>query len=83
MLLEPSSALPSCDMEGSNRMAGAYGTRAVSHRPGAWAELPRAQHAFDVLGTPRATAAAVAVGRFLGVVYGEHVEASRADRTGS
>ncbi|WP_375487629.1 alpha/beta hydrolase fold domain-containing protein [uncultured Jatrophihabitans sp.] len=46
--------------------------RAVSERPVVWAELPRAQHAFDVFGTPRATAAAEAVARFLGVVYGEH-----------
>ncbi len=36
-----------------------------------YAELPGAQHAFDIAGTPRAAAAAEAVGRFLGVVYGD------------
>ena len=49
--------------------------RAVSRQPVVYAELPRAQHAFDVFGSPRATAAAEAVGRFLGVVYGDHVRA--------
>ena len=48
--------------------------RAASHRPVLHAELlPRAQHAFDVVGTPRAAAAAEAVARFLGVVYGEYL----------
>lgn len=36
-----------------------------------YAELPGAQHAFDIAGTPRGSAAAEAVGRFLGVVYGD------------
>ncbi len=49
--------------------------RAVSQQPVVYAELPRAQHAFDVFGSPRATAAAEAVGRFLGVVYGDYVRA--------
>ena len=36
----------------------------------AYAELPLAQHAFDVLGSVRAVATAQAVERFLGYVYG-------------
>jgi hypothetical protein len=36
-----------------------------------YAELPGATHAFDVFGAPRAVAAAEAVERFLGVVYGD------------
>ncbi len=40
-------------------------------RPVVYAELPGAQHAFDITGSPRALAAAEAVGRFLGVVYGD------------
>ncbi len=47
--------------------------RAISQRPVVYAELPRAQHAFDMFGTPRATFAAQAVGRFLGVAYGDHL----------
>lgn len=47
--------------------------RAASTQPLVYTELPRAQHAFDIFGTPRATAAAEAVARFLGVVYGEHL----------
>ena len=47
--------------------------RAASAEPVVYAELPRAQHAFDVFGTPRATFAAEAVGRFLGVVYGDYL----------
>lgn len=46
--------------------------RAVSTAPVVYAELPHAQHAFDIFGSPRATAAAEAVARFLGVVYGEY-----------
>ncbi|MBE7188672.1 alpha/beta hydrolase [Jatrophihabitans endophyticus] len=52
--------------------------RAVSRNPVGFAELPRAQHAFDAFGSPRATAAAEAVARFLGVVYGDHVRGGRA-----
>jgi acetyl esterase/lipase len=37
----------------------------------AYGELPGAQHAFDVLATPRALSPADAVGRFLSVVYGD------------
>jgi acetyl esterase/lipase len=47
--------------------------RAVSKSPVVYAELPHAQHAFDIFGSPRATAAAEAVARFLGVVYGDYV----------
>jgi acetyl esterase/lipase len=46
--------------------------RAVSEQPVAFAELPDAQHTFDLFSSPRARAAAHAAGRFLGVVYGEH-----------
>ena len=46
---------------------------AISRNPVGYAELPRAQHAFDTFGSPRATAAAEAVARFLGVVYGDHL----------
>jgi acetyl esterase/lipase len=46
--------------------------------PVVYAELPGAQHAFDVFGSPRATAAADAVARFLGVVYGDWARSSRA-----
>lgn len=42
--------------------------------PVVYAELPGAQHAFDIAGSPRALAAAEAVGRFLGVVYGDGLE---------
>jgi acetyl esterase/lipase len=46
--------------------------RQVSEQPVAYAELPDAQHGYDTFSSPRAAAAAEAVGRFLGVVYGEH-----------
>ena len=49
--------------------------REASTQPVVFAELPKAQHAFDIFGTPRATAAAEAVARFLGVVYGDHQRA--------
>jgi acetyl esterase/lipase len=47
--------------------------RPVSGQPVVYAELPRAQHAFDMFGTPRAAFAAEAVGRFLGVAYGDYL----------
>jgi acetyl esterase/lipase len=47
--------------------------RSVARQPVVYAELPRAQHAFDMFGTPRATFAAEAVGRFLGVAYGDYL----------
>jgi dienelactone hydrolase len=46
--------------------------RAASARPVVYAELPRAQHAFDVLGSVRARHAVAAVGDFLGVLYGDY-----------
>jgi acetyl esterase/lipase len=47
--------------------------RAVSERPVVYTELPDAQHSYDTFSSPRAAAAAEAVGHFLGVVYGEHL----------
>ncbi len=43
--------------------------RAHNHQPVCYAELPYAQHAFDVLGSPRAHHTAVAVEQFLAEVY--------------
>ncbi|WP_293052508.1 alpha/beta hydrolase [Mycobacterium sp.] len=43
--------------------------REVSRQPVVYAELPFAQHAFDLFGSPRATHAAVAVEQFLAEVY--------------
>jgi acetyl esterase/lipase len=43
--------------------------REVSRQPVAYAELPFAQHAFDIFGSVRATHAAVAVEQFLAEIY--------------
>ena len=43
--------------------------RAASKSPVAYAELPYAQHAFDIFGSPRAHQSAEAVARFLSWVY--------------
>ncbi len=43
--------------------------REVSTSPVAYAELPGAQHAFDIFGSPRARHSATAIGRFLSWVY--------------
>ncbi|QNI06679.1 alpha/beta hydrolase [Mycobacterium kubicae] len=43
--------------------------RAVSKAPVAYADLPNAQHAFDIFGSPRAHASADAIARFLSWVY--------------
>jgi acetyl esterase/lipase len=43
--------------------------REVSHQPVVYAEMPFAQHAFDIFGSPRATHAAVAVEQFLAEIY--------------
>ncbi len=43
--------------------------RAVSKSPVAYAELPNAQHGFDIFGSPRAHQSAEAVARFLSWVY--------------
>jgi acetyl esterase/lipase len=52
--------------------------RKVSQAPVLYAELPGAQHAFDIFSSPRAHQSAEAVGQFLSWVYakwmnkGEH-----------
>ncbi|MFG1922511.1 alpha/beta hydrolase fold domain-containing protein [Cryptosporangium sp. NPDC048952] len=43
--------------------------RATSKQPVVYAEIPGAQHAFEIFGTRRAHAAAEAIERFLGIVY--------------
>jgi len=43
--------------------------REVSRQPVVYAELPRAQHAFDIFGSTRAAHAAVAVEQFLAEIY--------------
>jgi acetyl esterase/lipase len=43
--------------------------RSISTEPVAYAELPRAQHAFDIAGSARAGHAAVAVEQFLAEIY--------------
>jgi acetyl esterase/lipase len=43
--------------------------REVSRQPAAYAELPCAQHAFDIFGSARAGQVAVAVGQFLAEIY--------------
>jgi acetyl esterase/lipase len=52
--------------------------REASAAPVVYAELPGATHAFDTFGAPRATAAAEAVERFLGVAYGDRLRARQA-----
>jgi acetyl esterase/lipase len=46
--------------------------RSVSKEPVAYAELPYAQHAFDIFSSPRAHQSAEAVARFLSWVYATH-----------
>ncbi len=41
----------------------------------AYAELPKAHHAFDTIATLRCQLAAEAVASFMGIVYGRHVAA--------
>ncbi len=43
--------------------------REVSRQPVVYAEIPMAQHAFDIFGSPRAAHAAVAVEQFLAEIY--------------
>lgn len=43
--------------------------REVSNQPAIYAELPYAQHAFDIFGSPRAAHSAVAVEQFLAEIY--------------
>src|SRR5215203_1628358 len=47
--------------------------RAASHEPVVFAELPFAQHAFDVLGSVRAERTAEAVAQFLSTVHTRHL----------
>jgi acetyl esterase/lipase len=54
--------------------------REVSRQPVVYAELPLAQHAFDIFGSVRATHAAVAVEQFLAEIY-EPSRGDRVDRT--
>jgi acetyl esterase/lipase len=59
--------------------------RDVSTQPVVYAELPIAQHAFDIFGSARAAHAAVAVEQFLAEVYSARVPSSheRSRRCGS
>lgn len=50
--------------------------REVSESPVVYAELPCAQHAFDILGSPRAGHAAVAVEQFLAEIYTRRTDAA-------
>jgi acetyl esterase/lipase len=43
--------------------------REVSTAPVVYAEMPLAQHAFDIFGSPRAAHTAVAVEQFLAEIY--------------
>ena len=52
--------------------------RQVSKQPVVYAELPLAQHAFDILGSARAAHAAVAVEQFLAEVYATQRQADAA-----
>jgi acetyl esterase/lipase len=47
--------------------------RKVSAAPVVYAELPGAQHAFDLVRSPRAVNTVLAIERFLGVAYGDHL----------
>jgi acetyl esterase/lipase len=47
--------------------------RKVSTQPVVYAELPYAQHAFDIFGSPRAAHAAVAVEQFLAEAYASYM----------
>ncbi|MFM8597569.1 MAG: alpha/beta hydrolase fold domain-containing protein [Mycobacterium sp.] len=51
--------------------------RDAGARSVAYAEIPNAHHAFDVIATLRCQLAAEAVAAFLGVVYGRHAAARR------
>jgi acetyl esterase/lipase len=48
--------------------------RGRSAQPVAYAELPLAQHAFDLFSSPRATHSALAVERFLGTVHARYTQ---------
>jgi acetyl esterase/lipase len=53
--------------------------REASAQPVAYAELPHAQHGFDVFSSARVAHTVRAVERFLGVVYGDHLRAAEAE----
>jgi acetyl esterase/lipase len=53
--------------------------RAASTQPCAYAELPHAQHSFDVFTSVRVAHMVRAVERFVGVVYGDHLRAAAAE----
>jgi acetyl esterase/lipase len=57
--------------------------RAVSTQPVVYAELPLAQHAFDVFGSARAAHAAVAVEQFLAEIYARRRSAARVQSNAS
>ena len=57
--------------------------RDVSTRPVVYAELPYAQHAFDMLGSARAAHAAVAVEQFLAEIYANREQATESERVTS
>jgi acetyl esterase/lipase len=54
--------------------------REVSAQPVVYAELPFAQHAFDMLGSARAAHAAVAVEQFLAEIYANRQQETRTER---
>ncbi len=56
--------------------------REVSRQPVAYAELPCAQHAFDIFGSARAAHAAVAVEQFLAETYASRRAAAQPSGTG-
>ena len=56
--------------------------REVSRQPVVYAELPCAQHAFDILGSARAAHAAVAVEQFLAETYASHQVAALSSGAG-
>ncbi|MEO5678105.1 MAG: prolyl oligopeptidase family serine peptidase, partial [Acidimicrobiales bacterium] len=60
-------------VEQARRFAGRLRER--SQAAVAYAELPGAHHAFDVLSSTRTAQAVQAVERFLGTVYGRHLRA--------
>jgi acetyl esterase/lipase len=51
--------------------------RAVAHNPVVYAEVPGAQHAFDLFHSVRADATVNAIGRFLAFIYSAHIAAAR------
>ena len=54
--------------------------RDVSTQPVVYAELPFAQHGFDILGSARAAHAAVAVEQFLAEIYANRQRATQSER---